>query len=293
MLLLVVAGVLYFTSNAATSATDCSSEGTFCLQVNTDSTYSYQVPSGGSAEAAMSIVTKRSSREGKFYGHEWSVEISKDMKEMRGNISFTPEREEHGKFMLVLTGGGNVFVNNKSKEWRDNDWRDISSTSFWSFFPKTQPELFPHSLRFNSSAKLDEFVGLESKKMFVLVSMLYWTEKGQEYKFNFVRTNDAKRLFLAKKSGTTPPKSTPELVNPGKPGHATNDTGVAVTPKPGGNDTQHEDKKKKGAAYPFIIAGLVLLICVLATAVAGVSYLAYAAVSKKTTSSRSNRTSRR
>ena len=291
MLLFVITGVLFFTANVATSATDCTAEGTFCLQVNTDSTYSYQVPSRYIAKAAMRIAIKRSSRQGKFYGHEWSVELSNDMQEMRGNISFIPEREEHGKLMLVLTGGGKYLVNNKSKEWRDNDWRDISSTAFWGFFPATQPELLPHSLRFNSSAKLDEFLGLESKKMFVYVSLKYWTDKGLKY--NIVRTKNALRLFVGKKIGPTPPESaivTPERVTPGKTVDAKNDTGVAVAPKLGVTDTQHEDKDKKDASYPFIIAGLVVLICVL---LAGVSYLAYAAVAMKSRSSRSSRTSRR
>ena len=219
MLLLVVAGVLFFTSNAATSYTDCWAKGTFCLQVNTDSTYSFQVPDESSAEAAMSIVIKRSWRQGRFYAHEWSVEISKDMQEMRANISFIPVGAERGKFMLVFTGGVKYLVNDMSKEWREDNWRDISSAAFWDFFPNTAPELLPHSLRFNSSDRLNEFLGFESKKMLVRVSMKYWTQKGQKYKYIFVTTGDALRLFEAKNIATTPPKSgsmTPEHVKPGR-----------------------------------------------------------------------------
>ena len=271
MLLLVVAGVLLFTSNVAPSD-DCSAEGTFCLQGNMDNTYSYQVPSGSSAEAALSIVIKRRELVERYCTHEWTMNISSRIQELkRGSISFIPEAQRLGKLMLTFITMQQVLMKDQCYEWK-GDLKPMSRENCGALFQRDIVEL-PHYSRFITTDQFDKLIGFEGQKMHVQIDLAYVTQS--ESKQISIRTKEAFRLFMPKDFVATAADT-----DPGKTDKAKNSTPSAngITPKSAKETPEREDKPKKGGVDPFVIAGLVALICVLAIAVAVVSYLAYSRV---------------
>ena len=259
MLFLIVTGVLFFTANVVATSRNCSADGTFCLQVNMDSSYSYQVPSGinGSDELAMSFVIERFLPVGKFYSHRWIVEIGNHFRELEtGTISFIPERAPNGQLMLAFMTNDSLIQDFVCYKWIGVNWQITDCRAFFQRF-----YLQVRTTRFSSTHRFDEFVGFESQKMRVQVDMTYLNES--ESKQISIQTKEAIRLFTPKDFVATAPSAS------------------GITPTSANVTPEHEDKPKKGGVDPFIIAGLVSLICVLVIAVAVVSYLICKPVQRK------------
>lgn len=209
LLLLLLSVTVVLSSAGLTAASPvnnrpaCEKNGTFCLQLNNDNSFAFNVRDSSQTNGRMSIVIQRIWRQGKFFQHKWIITFDRKIREADVNVSFFPSGDSEAKIPIHLTvnkHSQDVFHDSMTK-WSGGKYQKMSNQEFFEYFPVSDvPQ--KHRSSFNSSDKFDELMGLESRELLIRVS--FWAKYQSSDEPIIITKQTSEPMFLFVKTGASP-----------------------------------------------------------------------------------------